>query len=50
MTGYMRGPSLDVNSLLHIPEWGDFQLKQIDVNSDPYPISGARDGNVCVFN
>ncbi|VDK49588.1 unnamed protein product [Anisakis simplex] len=42
ITGYIRGPSLNVNRLVHIPEWGDFQLKQVDVLSDPYPLHANK--------
>ncbi|KAK6635555.1 hypothetical protein RUM44_000807 [Polyplax serrata] len=30
VSGYLRGQQLLVNSLVHIPGWGDFQMKQID--------------------
>ena len=36
MTGYLRGQNLSVNSLVHIPGWGDFQMLQIDAERDPY--------------
>ncbi|KAL0269715.1 UNVERIFIED_CONTAM: hypothetical protein PYX00_007354 [Menopon gallinae] len=29
-SGYLRGQTLSANSLIHIPGWGDFQMKQID--------------------
>lgn len=31
VTGYLRGIPLDVNSLVHIPNLGDFQMSQIDL-------------------
>ncbi|KRZ72880.1 T-complex protein 1 subunit theta [Trichinella papuae] len=36
--GYVRGPPLDVNRLLHIPGWGDFQMGKIEVITDPHPL------------
>lgn len=30
VSGYLKGQMLCVNSLIHIPGWGDFQIKQID--------------------
>ena len=30
VSGYLRGKPLSVNSLVHIPGWGDFQMKQIE--------------------
>lgn len=38
LTGYLRGQSLNVNQLIHIPGWGDFQMSQIDSSDDPYKI------------
>ncbi|KRX19308.1 Pre-rRNA-processing protein TSR1 -like protein [Trichinella nelsoni] len=38
INGYVRGPPLDVNRLLHIPGWGDFQMDKIDVITDPHPL------------
>lgn len=29
LTGYVRGRSLDVNSVLYIPEIGDFLMSQV---------------------
>lgn len=31
ITGYLRGVGLDANSLVHIPNLGDFQMSQIDL-------------------
>lgn len=36
VTGHLRGISLDVNSLIHIPNLGDFQMSQIDLVADPF--------------
>ena len=38
LSGYIRGQALNVNSLVHLPGWGDFQMKQIDAPADPYPL------------
>ena len=51
VTGYLRGQSLSVNSLVHIPGWGDFQMSQIDAPNDQHPLELGRkgqskDGNV----
>lgn len=35
VTGFLRGKSLDVNGLVHIPGLGDFQMNQIDSPVDP---------------
>lgn len=39
ITGYLRGVGLDANSLVHIPNLGDFQMSQIDL------ILETTDGN-----
>uniref|UniRef100_A0A0R3RS24 Pre-rRNA-processing protein TSR1 homolog n=1 Tax=Elaeophora elaphi TaxID=1147741 RepID=A0A0R3RS24_9BILA len=36
VSGYLRGSSLNVNSLVHVPWLGDFQMKNIVVEDDPY--------------
>lgn len=36
VSGYLRCQNLSVNSLVHIPGWGDFQMLQIDAAKDPY--------------
>lgn len=36
VAGFLRGKALDVNSLVHIPGLGDFQMNQIDSVPDPY--------------
>lgn len=38
VTGYLLGASLSVNSLIHIPGIGDFQMLQIDAPDDPYSL------------
>ncbi|KAI8788042.1 pre-rRNA-processing protein TSR1 [Biomphalaria glabrata] len=45
LTGYLRGKSLDVNKLIHLPGWGDFQMSQIDQLEDPHPlvVKGNKD-------
>ena len=44
LEGYVRGQSLNVNGLMHIPGWGDFQISQIVVTSDPYPMKSGLVG------
>lgn len=39
MSGYLRGQSLSVNGLVHLPGIGDFQMSCIDGPRDPCPIS-----------
>ncbi|XP_037665162.1 pre-rRNA-processing protein TSR1 homolog isoform X1 [Choloepus didactylus] len=39
VSGYVRGQTLNVNSLLHIVGHGDFQMKQIDAPMDPCPLN-----------
>ncbi|VDK70088.1 unnamed protein product [Litomosoides sigmodontis] len=36
VSGYLRGQPLNVNSLVHVSWMGDFQMKQIVVEDDPY--------------
>ncbi|XP_077541698.1 tsr1 ribosome assembly factor isoform X2 [Haemaphysalis longicornis] len=36
VSGYIRGKPLSVNSLVHIPGHGDFQMSQIDAPDDPH--------------
>ena len=38
LSGYIRGQALNVNGLVHLPGTGDFQMKQIDAPTDPYPL------------
>lgn len=39
VSGYVRGPSFNVNGLVHLQGWGDFQMKQIDITADPHPLN-----------
>lgn len=39
ISGYVRGQTMNVNSLLHIIGHGDFQMKQIDAPMDPFPLN-----------
>ncbi|KAK2505518.1 hypothetical protein MC885_010123 [Smutsia gigantea] len=41
ISGYLRGHTLNVNSLLHIIGHGDFQMKQIDAPVDPFPLNSS---------
>uniref|UniRef100_A0A914WYA7 Pre-rRNA-processing protein TSR1 homolog n=1 Tax=Plectus sambesii TaxID=2011161 RepID=A0A914WYA7_9BILA len=45
VSGYMRGPALSVNGLVHLPGWGDFQMKQIDLTPDPHPLTEGKRKN-----
>lgn len=38
VSGYLRGNTLSVNGLVHIPGLGDFQMIQIDAPTDPHPL------------
>jgi len=42
VSGYIRGQALSANRLVHIPGWGDFQLLQIDMATEPYPDSRPK--------
>ncbi|KAL1139180.1 hypothetical protein AAG570_009239 [Ranatra chinensis] len=39
--GYLRGQTLSVNSLIHIPGWGDFKMSRIELAPDSF--SGDQD-------
>ncbi|XP_035217996.1 pre-rRNA-processing protein TSR1 homolog, partial [Stegodyphus dumicola] len=39
VSGYVRGKPLNVNGLVHIPGWGDFQMSQVDYENDPHPFA-----------
>uniref|UniRef100_A0A915Q0X5 Pre-rRNA-processing protein TSR1 homolog n=1 Tax=Setaria digitata TaxID=48799 RepID=A0A915Q0X5_9BILA len=39
VSGYLKGSFLNVNSLVHVPLLGDFQMKQIVVEDDPHPLT-----------
>lgn len=36
VSGFLKGQPLSVNSLIHIPGWGDFQMEQIDLASNDF--------------
>ena len=38
VTGYLRGPPLSVNRLVHIPGYGDYQMSKITAPTDPNPL------------
>lgn len=42
VSGYIRGMPLSVNSLVHIPGLGDFQMAQIDAPNDPHPLEKLK--------
>ena len=42
MSGFIRGRALDVNKLIHIPGFGDFQMLQIDAPRDPYSLKHIK--------
>ena len=44
VTGFIRGEALSVNSLVHIPGWGNFQLSEIHAAEDKYGVV-AREKN-----
>jgi pre-rRNA-processing protein TSR1 len=35
---------MSVNSLVHIPGWGDFQMSRIHAPDDPHPLEKGRKG------
>eukprot|EP01156_Anaeramoeba_ignava_P021966 Anaeramoba_ignava/c20007_g1_i2.p1 GENE.c20007_g1_i2~~c20007_g1_i2.p1 ORF type:complete len:521 (+),score=181.72 c20007_g1_i2:82-1644(+) len=35
VSGYLRGKSLDVNGLIHVPDFGDYQMEKIEIFNDP---------------
>lgn len=41
-TGFLRGTPLDVNGLVHITGLGDFQMTQIEAQTDPYKLEKNR--------
>lgn len=49
LSGYIRAKALDVNGLVHIPGWGDFQLEQLDAPEDPHPLIIGRRENAEVY-
>lgn len=36
VSGYLKGPTLDVNGLVHVSWLGDFQMAQIVIEDDPF--------------
>mgnify|MGYP001804191401 CR=1 FL=1 len=42
VTGYLRGPPLTVNRLVHIPGYGDFQMNKIVAPTDPHPLVSLK--------
>nr|CAD7395269.1 unnamed protein product [Timema cristinae] len=42
VSGFVRGCPLSVNSLVHIPGWGDFQMSHVETTSDPHPLDKGR--------
>lgn len=50
ISGYIRGKPLNVNRLLHISGWGDFQLSQIDECSDPHLLQQKTKNESCAMN
>ncbi|XP_077974539.1 pre-rRNA-processing protein TSR1 homolog [Styela clava] len=42
VTGFLRGANLDVNRLVHVVGWGDFQINRINAATDPSPTSLQR--------
>lgn len=45
VSGYLRGLPLSVNGLVHIPGFGDFQMKRIDALRDPFPVGESLKSN-----
>eukprot|EP00908_Phaeocystis_cordata_P024805 Transcript_7259.p1 GENE.Transcript_7259~~Transcript_7259.p1 ORF type:complete len:579 (+),score=268.32 Transcript_7259:45-1781(+) len=37
LTGYVRGNALSVNRLVHVPGFGDFPIRTLEVLDDPHP-------------
>ncbi|XP_057857342.2 uncharacterized protein LOC131066561 isoform X1 [Cryptomeria japonica] len=46
LSGYVRARSLSVNQLVHVPGAGDFQLDQIDILEDPFPLNQLKKSKV----
>lgn len=36
VSGFLKGQTLSVNSLIHIPGWGNFQMEQLDLTSNDF--------------
>lgn len=45
VTGFVRSKSLPVNGLVHIPGFGDYQVEQIEVLSDPMPVNKRKEAS-----
>ncbi|ETN74250.1 AARP2CN domain protein [Necator americanus] len=41
-SGYLRGPTWNVNHLVHIQGWGDFQIGRIIEHDDPHPLKQSE--------
>ena len=45
LTGYVRGAALNVNRLIHVPGYGDCQVRAIEVPHEPHPVRrGGKEG------
>ncbi|XP_058803988.1 pre-rRNA-processing protein TSR1 homolog [Phymastichus coffea] len=42
LTGYLQGLPLSVNGLIHIPNFGDYQMSRIEEIKDPFPVTLER--------
>ncbi|KQK18356.1 hypothetical protein BRADI_1g41930v3 [Brachypodium distachyon] len=42
VSGYLRAHNLSVNQLVHVSGAGDFQLGEIDILKDPFPVSERK--------
>jgi pre-rRNA-processing protein TSR1 len=42
LSGYIRGGELDVNGLIHLSGYGDFQIERVDGPRDPHPYLAGR--------
>ncbi|KAL8621346.1 hypothetical protein ACOMHN_053367 [Nucella lapillus] len=38
VSGYLRGTDMSADRLVHVVGWGNYQIKQIDAATDPYPL------------
>lgn len=43
VSGYLRGPVWNVNRLVHIQGWGDFQIRRILTQADPHPLQKRKE-------
>ncbi|KAG0725504.1 Pre-rRNA-processing protein TSR1 [Chionoecetes opilio] len=46
--GYLRGQPLSVNSLVHMPGWGEYQMSAIHLRADPFPLDRRGKGGAVV--